>query len=191
MKRSPQVRVTLSDDLLIHLRKTAQVQHVSLRWLVAGLVCDTLEARTEHHEEVTFSSRDDNRRILKSLGYADRCRMQEDDAAMSTDHTLPFLARGLLRVRAANPEFQQLIRNAEIPLATDVRNPRNSCVLYTHRTQAAQRMTGKTRNTAEVVAVPVDYETDDAEVLGELCKMLKGLAAVIDEPRSISKGNTV
>ena len=68
MKRSPQVRVTLSDDLLIHLRKTAQVQHVPLRWLVAGLVCDTLEARTEHHEEVTFSSRGDNGRMLKSLG---------------------------------------------------------------------------------------------------------------------------
>ena len=51
MKRSPQVRVTLSDDLLIHLRKTAQEQHVPLRWLVAGLVCDTLEARAEHHEE--------------------------------------------------------------------------------------------------------------------------------------------
>ena len=42
--------------------------------------------------------------------------------------------------------------------------------------------------TAEVVAVPVDYETDDAEVLGELCKMLKGPAAVIDDPRSISEG---
>ncbi len=50
MKRSPQVQVTLSDDLLIHLRKTAQEQHVPLRWLVAGLVCDTLETRTEHHE---------------------------------------------------------------------------------------------------------------------------------------------
>ncbi len=51
MNRSPQVRVTLSDDLLIHLRKTAQAQQVSIRWLVAGLVCDTLEARTEHHEK--------------------------------------------------------------------------------------------------------------------------------------------
>lgn len=50
MKRSPQVRVTLSDDLLNHLRKTAQEQHVPLRWLVAGLVCDTLEARAEHHK---------------------------------------------------------------------------------------------------------------------------------------------
>ncbi len=51
MKRSPQVRVTLSDDLLIHLRKSAQEQHVSLRWLVAGLVCDTLETTAENHED--------------------------------------------------------------------------------------------------------------------------------------------
>ena len=49
---------------------------------------------------------------------------------MSTDHTLPFLPRGLLRVRAANPEFQQLIRNAEIILAADVRNPRNTWVVF-------------------------------------------------------------
>jgi len=48
MERSPQVRVTLSDDLLNHLRKTAQEQHIPLRWLVAGLVCDTLEVRTKH-----------------------------------------------------------------------------------------------------------------------------------------------
>jgi hypothetical protein len=51
VKRSQQVRDTLSDDLLTHLRKTAQAQHVSIRWLVAGLVCDTLESRAEHHEE--------------------------------------------------------------------------------------------------------------------------------------------
>jgi hypothetical protein len=51
MNRSPQVRVTLSEDLLIQLRKTAQEQHVPLRWLVAGLVCDTLETRTGHYED--------------------------------------------------------------------------------------------------------------------------------------------
>jgi len=105
---------------------------------------------------------------------------------MSTDHTLPFLPRGLLRVRAANPEFQQLIRDAEILLATDVRNPRNSCVVYhEHR---PHKNDWQDERTAEVVAVPVDYETDDAEVLGELCKMLKGPAASIDDPGSISKG---
>ena len=44
---SPQVRVTLSDDLLNHLRKMAQQKHVPLRWLVAGLVYDTFEAGLE------------------------------------------------------------------------------------------------------------------------------------------------
>ena len=35
--------MTLSEDLLNHLRRVAQQEHVPLRWLVAGLVCDTLE----------------------------------------------------------------------------------------------------------------------------------------------------
>ena len=47
MERSAQVHVTLSEELLHHLRRTAQETHIPLRWLVAGLVCDTLEARTE------------------------------------------------------------------------------------------------------------------------------------------------
>lgn len=51
MKRSPQIRVTLSDELMCHLQKTAQEQHLSLRWLVAGLVCDTLEARAEYRDD--------------------------------------------------------------------------------------------------------------------------------------------
>jgi hypothetical protein len=44
---SPQVRVTLSDDLLNHLRRVAQEKHVPLRWLVAGLVYDTFESGLE------------------------------------------------------------------------------------------------------------------------------------------------
>jgi hypothetical protein len=39
--------VTLSDDLLNHLRRVAQEKHVPLRWLVAGLVYDTFEAGLE------------------------------------------------------------------------------------------------------------------------------------------------
>jgi hypothetical protein len=38
----PQVRVTLSVDLLNHLRSESQATQVPLRWLVAGLVCDTM-----------------------------------------------------------------------------------------------------------------------------------------------------
>ena len=105
---------------------------------------------------------------------------------MSIEHTLPFLPRGLLRVRAANPEFQQLIRNAEIILAADVRNPRNTWVVFLdHRLQNDDC---QNERTAEMLTVRLDYETDDAEVLGELCKMLKGPAALIDDPRSISEG---
>jgi len=106
---------------------------------------------------------------------------------MSTDHTLPFLPRGLLRVRAANPEFQQLIRNAEIILAADVRNPRNTFVVFLVDPRLHNDFC-QDENTAEILTVPIDYETDDAEVLGELCKMLKGPAALIDDPRSISEG---
>jgi hypothetical protein len=43
MDATPQIRVTLSNDLLEHLRREAVERHVPLRWLVAGLVCDTLE----------------------------------------------------------------------------------------------------------------------------------------------------
>jgi hypothetical protein len=104
---------------------------------------------------------------------------------MSIEHTLPFLPRGLLRVRAANPEFQQLIKNAEIILAADVRNPWNTWVVFLdHRLQNDDC---QNERTAEMLTVRLDYETDDAEVLGELCKMLKGPAASIDDPRSISE----
>ena len=50
MSAGPQVRVTLSDDLLNHLRRTAQEKHVPLRWLVAGLVCDTMKSESGEHQ---------------------------------------------------------------------------------------------------------------------------------------------
>jgi len=47
MDANPKITVVLSDDLLCHLRRVAQEQHVSLQWLVAGLVCDTFESKIE------------------------------------------------------------------------------------------------------------------------------------------------
>ena len=44
MDANAEVFVTLSADLLDRLRKVAQQEHIPLRWLVAGLVCDTVEA---------------------------------------------------------------------------------------------------------------------------------------------------
>jgi len=40
---APQVQVTLSVDLLNHLRTESQSRRIPLRWLVAGLVCDTMK----------------------------------------------------------------------------------------------------------------------------------------------------
>ena len=44
MDETPQILVTLSDELLKHLRKQAKEKQVPLRWLVAGLVCDSLSS---------------------------------------------------------------------------------------------------------------------------------------------------
>jgi hypothetical protein len=38
-----EVAVTLSDELLRHLRRRAESMRVPVEWLVAGLVCDTIE----------------------------------------------------------------------------------------------------------------------------------------------------
>jgi hypothetical protein len=46
---APQVQVTLSVDLLNHLRTESQSRHIPLRWLVAGLVCDTMNSDVNSH----------------------------------------------------------------------------------------------------------------------------------------------
>jgi hypothetical protein len=43
MDANSKITVVLSDDLLCHLRRVAQQQRIPLRWLVAGLVFDTVE----------------------------------------------------------------------------------------------------------------------------------------------------
>jgi len=44
MERRSEVEVTLSDELLDHLYRLSFEADVPLRWLVAGLVCDTMES---------------------------------------------------------------------------------------------------------------------------------------------------
>ena len=68
VKRSPQVRVTLSDDLLNHLRKTAQAQHVSLRWLLPVWSVTLWKPGLNITRKITFSSRNEKGRMQKSLG---------------------------------------------------------------------------------------------------------------------------
>lgn len=43
MKTDGQIQVTLSDELLENLRAQARELNIPLKWLVAGLVCDTLD----------------------------------------------------------------------------------------------------------------------------------------------------
>ena len=43
MKATPEVRVTLSEELLRHLRRRASELKIPIEWLVVGLVCDTLD----------------------------------------------------------------------------------------------------------------------------------------------------
>ena len=44
MERKSEVEVTLSDELLDHLYRLSFEADVPLRWLIAGLVCDTMES---------------------------------------------------------------------------------------------------------------------------------------------------
>jgi len=43
MHKNPEIRVTLSDELLDVLQAHALVLRVPLRWVIASLVCDTIE----------------------------------------------------------------------------------------------------------------------------------------------------
>lgn len=43
MPKQFEIRVTLSDDLLETLQAQARVLHVPLRWVIASLVCDTID----------------------------------------------------------------------------------------------------------------------------------------------------
>jgi hypothetical protein len=51
MQTKRAIRVTLSDELLDHLRAEARRRKVPLKWLVAGLICDTIEPAEARREK--------------------------------------------------------------------------------------------------------------------------------------------
>jgi hypothetical protein len=60
MSNRSKISVTLSDDLLDHLRIQSQQLHVPLKWLVAGLVLDTSESTAPgatNHDRLGFLQR--------------------------------------------------------------------------------------------------------------------------------------
>ena len=44
MSTNSEIRVTLSDELLDVLQAQARILRVPLRWMIASLVCDTIES---------------------------------------------------------------------------------------------------------------------------------------------------
>jgi hypothetical protein len=46
MRNQSEIRVTLSDELLDVLQAQARVLRVPLRWMIASLVCDTIDTVT-------------------------------------------------------------------------------------------------------------------------------------------------
>ena len=54
MDNNSTISVTLSADLLTHLRLRAQTERTPLSWLVAGLVCDTIVARKRDKDRQCF-----------------------------------------------------------------------------------------------------------------------------------------
>lgn len=47
MQIRPEIAVTLSDELLDALQAQARLLRVPLRWVIASLVCDTIETATQ------------------------------------------------------------------------------------------------------------------------------------------------
>ena len=55
MRAKSEVEVTLSDDLLDHLYRLSHKSDIPLRWLVAGLVCDTIRDAPSRRGEAATS----------------------------------------------------------------------------------------------------------------------------------------
>ncbi|HZW33255.1 MAG TPA: hypothetical protein VFF52_21235 [Isosphaeraceae bacterium] len=53
MKTNREILVTLSDELFDRMRLQAQELHIPLKWLVAGLVCDTIDPAAESQANPT------------------------------------------------------------------------------------------------------------------------------------------
>jgi hypothetical protein len=51
MNPNSEILVTLSDELLDRIRRQARELHIPMKWLVAGLVCDTIDPLGECPED--------------------------------------------------------------------------------------------------------------------------------------------
>lgn len=88
-------------------------------------------------------------------------------------HHQPELRLGSLRKRIFNPDFRRKISRAGVVWGVDVRDPENRSLFFGKPTLERIVKTGKAE-LVTVVGIPVDYETDDLEVLAAACLTLKG-----------------
>jgi predicted urease superfamily metal-dependent hydrolase len=74
MHSTSQVFVTLSPDLLQHLCELARTQDVPIQWIVAGLVCDTIDTGPESAKNAALRpvKRVAHRRTTGNLGASAR-----------------------------------------------------------------------------------------------------------------------
>src|SRR5271157_2292104 len=111
MDTNPSILVVLSDDLLSHLRRVAQEKHIPLRWLVAGLVCDTFESRIEQ----TMN------RQAALMGRSPLTLANCDESENAGE-------RALLKFKEALPPDRSASTTGSM---LEGRNPRNSCCCST------------------------------------------------------------
>jgi hypothetical protein len=81
--------------------------------------------------------------------------------------------QGNLLRALANADLRESIKRAGVILGVDVHNPENRSLFFGKRTLAGGIRTGRTKE-LEVLALPVDFRTDDVEALSAACLALKG-----------------
>jgi len=91
--------VTLSADLLIQLRARAARSEVSLEWIVAGLVCETVERFADECSTRTASNSTLLLPVLNGSGWPDLKHAISMIASDSMDES--FRVPGITRARSA------------------------------------------------------------------------------------------
>ncbi len=80
---------------------------------------------------------------------------------------------GTLRNRIFRPDVRQAISDAGVVVGVDVRDPENRSLFFGKATLERIVKSGNGK-LMSVARIPVDYETDDLEVLAAACLVLKG-----------------
>jgi hypothetical protein len=102
--------------------------------------------------------------------------MRVDNEEDQPDYTRP------LREWLADPEWREELRRADIVVSIDVHDPNHSSCFFGRRTLDRIAQTGKTKEET-ILQVPIDYDTDDVEILVAVCLEYKGSCCYNGEAR--------